>query len=321
MKDETVPNKPKLLDELRSVLRMKHYSYRTEQSYVYWARRYILFHGKKHPNTMGVPEVRLFCSYLAEKDHVSASTQNQAFNALLFLYRHVIGEELGVVDAVRAKRPRHLPVVLSQTEVERVLRLLSGTQAIMATLLYGSGLRLMECHRLRVKDIDIEKRQIVVRDGKGFKDRITVLPETVIPDLTKHLERMKALHRIFTERGYGEVELPYALERKYPNAKYEWGWQYVFPAKNVSIDPRSEWSQQADRPRRSVDASSLVSQGCVRNWLPSGCQSDAVASACTVHSEKRKRSIASVVKPTSVAGGKSGLSEPGDTVSSQTTTL
>ena len=239
MKDATVPKKPKLLDELRSVLRMKHYSYRTEQSYVYWARRYIFFHGKKHPNTMGAPEVRSFCSYLAEKEHVSASTQNQAFNALLFLYRHVVGEELGVVDAVRAKRPSRLPVVLSRTEVERVLRLLSGTQALMATLLYGSGLRLMECHRLRVKDIDIEQRQIVVRDGKGFKDRVTVLPETVIPDLTKHLERIRALHHIFTERGYGEVELPYALERKYPNAKYEWGWQYVFPAKSVSIDPRS----------------------------------------------------------------------------------
>ena len=239
MKDETVPNKPKLLDELRTALRMKHYSYRTEQCYVYWARRYILFHNKKHPNTMGASEVRSFCSYLAEKEHVSASTQNQAFNAMVFLYRHIVKKELGVVDAVRAKRPGRLPVVLSRTEVERILLFLSGTQEIMATLLYGSGLRLMECHRLRVKDIDIEQRQIVVRDGKGFKDRITVLPEAVIPGLTKHLERTKALHQLFTERGYGEVELPYALERKYPNAKYEWGWQYVFPAKKASTDPRS----------------------------------------------------------------------------------
>ncbi|MBD3270285.1 integron integrase [Candidatus Peregrinibacteria bacterium] len=239
MEDNQIPKKPKLLDELRSVLRMKHYSYRTEQSYVYWARRYIHFHNKRHPNTMGAREVRLFCSHLAEKERVSASTQNQAFNALVFLYRHVVKKEVGNVDAVRAKRPRRLPVVLSRTEVERVLSFLTGTQAIMATLLYGSGLRLMECHRLRVKDIDIEQRQITVRDGKGFKDRITVLPEAVIPDLTRHLKRTKALHQVFTERGYGEVELPYALERKYPNAKYEWAWQYVFPAKNVSTDPRS----------------------------------------------------------------------------------
>ena len=174
---------------------------------------------------MGAPEVRSFCSHLAEKEHVSASTQNQAFNALVFLYRHIVNKELGVVDAARAKRPKRLPVVLSRSEVERMLSFLADTQAIMATLLYGSGLRLMECHRLRVKDIDIEQRQIVVRDGKGFKDRITVLPEAVIPDLKKHLEKTKALHEVFTERGYGEVELPYALERKYPNAKYEWGWQ------------------------------------------------------------------------------------------------
>ena len=216
---------------------MKHYSYRTEKSYVYWARRYIYFHDKKHPKTMGSGEVRSFCSHLAEKEHVSASTQNQAFNALVFLCTHVVKKELGVIDAVRAKRTKWLPVVLARAEVERVLALLSGTRAIMATLLYGSGLRLMECHRLRVNDIDIEQRQIIVRDGKGFKDRIAVLPESVIPDLTKHLERTKALHQAFTARRYGEV--PYALEHKYPNAKYEWGWQYVFPAKYVSTDPRS----------------------------------------------------------------------------------
>lgn len=188
---------------------------------------------------MGASEVRAFLSHLAEHDNVSASTQNQALNALVFLYKRVVKKELGVIDAVRARRPKRLPVVLTRSEVQTVLSFLSGPQAIMATLLYGSGLRLMECHRLRVKDIDIEQRQIVVRDGKGFKDRITVLPESVIPDLTKHLERTKALHQVFTARGYGEVELPYALERKYPNAKYEWGWQYVFPAKDVSTDPRS----------------------------------------------------------------------------------
>ena len=166
MNEKTLPSKPKLLDELRAILRMKHYSYRTEQSYVYWARRYIRFHNMKHPNSMGALEVKSFCSHLAEQERVSASTQNQAFNALVFLYRHVVKKELGVVDAVRAKRPIRLPVVLSRVEVERVLSFLTGTQAIMATLLYGSGLRLMECHRLRVKDIDIEQRQILVRDGK-----------------------------------------------------------------------------------------------------------------------------------------------------------
>ena len=163
----------------------------------------------------------------------------QALNALVFLYKQLINKELGTIDAVRARRPKRLPVVLTNTEVYSVLSFLSGTPAIMVTLLYGGGLRLMECHRLRVKDIDFEQRQITVRDGKGFKDRITVLPESVIPEIEKHLERTKALHQVFTARGYGEVELPYALERKYPNAKYEWGWQYVFPAKNVSSDPRT----------------------------------------------------------------------------------
>jgi integron integrase len=235
VEDRARQTKPRLLDEFRTAVRVKHYSYRTEQAYVYWARRYIFFHNKRHPNTMGSDEVRAFCSHLAESERVSASTQNQAFNALVFLYKHVIKQELGAIDSVRARRPRRIPVVLTRTEVERVLSFLTGTQAIMATLLYGSGLRLMECHRLRVKDIDIEQRQIIVRDGKGFKDRITVLPEAVIPDLQKHLKRTKALHEVFTERGFGEVELPYALERKYPNAKYEWGWQYVFPANGDAL--------------------------------------------------------------------------------------
>ena len=184
-------------------------------------------------------EVRAFLSHLAQQEHVSASTQNQALNALVFLYKQVIQKELGSIDAVRARRPKRLPVVLTRSEVEKILAFLSGTPAIMATLLYGSGLRLMECHRLRVKDIDFEQHQIIVRDGKGFKDRITVLPESVIPELTNHLRKINALHKEFSRRGYGEVELPYALERKYPTAKYERGWQYVFPAKSISTDPRS----------------------------------------------------------------------------------
>jgi len=239
MDKQTDSHSPKLLDQLRTALRVKHYSYRTEKSYISWARRFIYFHNKKHPQAMGTYEVRAFLNYLAQHENVSASTQNQALNALVFLYKHVIQKELGSIDAIRARRPKRLPVVLTQKEVEKVLTFLSGTQAIMVTLLYGSGLRLMECHRLRVKDIDFELRQIVVRDGKGFKDRVTVLPESVIPELKNHLERIKALHQVFSKLGYGEVELPYALQRKYPNAKYEWGWQYVFPAKNISTDPRS----------------------------------------------------------------------------------
>ncbi len=208
MKGETLPNKPKLLDELRTALRMRHYSYRTEQCYGGWARRYIRFHNKKHPNTTGASEVRSFCSYLAGTEHVSASTQNQAFNASVFLYRHVVKQEPGVVDTVRVNRPGRLPVVLSRTGVQRMLSFLSGTQSIMDILLHGSGLRLMECHRLRVKAIEIEQRQIVVRDGKGFKDRVSVLPEAVIPDLKKHLESTKALHQIFTERDEGSPKMP-----------------------------------------------------------------------------------------------------------------
>lgn len=201
---------------------------------------------------MGTVEVRAFLSYLAQHEHVSASTQNQALNALVFLYKHVLQKELGAIDAVRARRPKRLPVVLTQNEVAAILTFLSGPKAIMATLLYGSGLRLMECLRLRVKDIDIQMRQITVRDGKGFKDRMTVLPDSVIPALRNHLGRMKALHQVFLKRGHGEVELPYALERKYPNAKHEWRWQYVFPAKNVSTDPRS-----GTRRRHHVHESTL----------------------------------------------------------------
>lgn len=190
-------------------------------SYVYWAQRYIYFHQKKRPRTLGTCEVQAFLSHLTQHEHVSASTQNQALSALVFLYKQVIQKELGSINAVRARRPKRLPVVLTQSEVEKILTFLSGTPAIMTTLLYGSGLQLMECHRLRVKDIDVEQHQIIVCDGKGFKDRVTVLPESVLPELKNHLSKIKALHKEFSRRGYGEVEPPYALERKYPNAKYE----------------------------------------------------------------------------------------------------
>ena len=252
MNDRATLQSPKLLDQLRAALRVKHYAYRTEKSYVYWVRRFIYFHQKKHPGTMGTSEVRAFLSHLAQQEHVSASTQNQALNALVFLYKQVIQKEPGSIDAVRARRPKRLPVVLTRSEVEKILAFLSGTPAIMATLLYGSGLRLMKCHRLRVKDIDFEQHQIIVRDGKGFKDRITVLPESVIPELTNHLRKINALHKEFSRRGYGEVELPYPLE---------WGWQYVFPAKSISTDPRS-----GARRRHHVHESTLqrAVKGAVR---------------------------------------------------------
>ena len=231
--------KPKLIDEVRQAMRLKHYSLRTEKSYVHWVRRYILFHHKRHPARMGTAEVRAFLSHLAVEQHVAASTQNQALNALVFLYKHVLMQELGLIDAIRARRPKRLPVVLRYEETQAVLALLSGVNHLIAGLLYGSGLRLMKCLRLRVKDLDFSAGHIVVRNGKGFKDRVTVLPEALIPQLQAHLVRVKALHEEFLRRGYGDVELPDALRRKYPNAGGEWGWQYVFPARSISTDPRT----------------------------------------------------------------------------------
>ena len=237
---ETVSTKtPKLLDRMRQVMRVKHYSLRTEKSYVYWVRRYIFFHNKRHPQEMGEKEVQSFLTNQAVDKRVSSSTQNQALNAAVFLYKHVLKKELGVIDEVRARRPKRLPVVLTREETQGVLSLLSGINHLIVSLLYGSGLRLMECLRLRVKDIDFAVKHIIVRDGKGFKDRVTILPESIIPELKEHLVRIKALHEDFLRRGYGDVELPYALIRKYPNAGREWAWQYVFPARNISTDPRT----------------------------------------------------------------------------------
>ncbi len=241
-----IPNpKLKLLDQVSEVMRFKHYSIRTETSYREWIKRFILFHGKQHPRGMGVEEVSRFLSDLAVRGKVAASTQNQAFNALLFLYREVLHQELGQIEGVeRAKRPARLPVVLSKAEVERLLAGMTGTFQLMAKLLYGTGMRLMECVRLRVKDVDFELNQIVVRDGKGFKDRVTVLPESVKGLLKAHLERVKLLHQQELKEGRGTVHLPYALERKYPSANREWCWQYVFPAAGLSRDPRSKAVQR-----------------------------------------------------------------------------
>jgi integron integrase len=235
------PTKPprKLLDRMRDLLRTQHYSLRTEQAYVAWARRFVLFHHKRHPKDMGVPEVEAFLTHLALERKVAASTQNQALSALLFLYREVLNQPLDSVDAVRARKPERLPTVLTKSEATRVISAMSGTPQLMAKLLYGSGLRVLECVRLRVKDIDFEQRCLLVRDGKGEKDRVTILPESLLTPLREHLAHVKQLHEKDLMEGKGTVYLPHALSVKYPQAEREWCWQYVFPAKSFSLDPRT----------------------------------------------------------------------------------
>lgn len=232
--------KPKLLDRLRHKIRLKHYSIRTEEAYVGWARSYILFHGKRHPRDMRASDVEAFLTHLAVERHVSASTQNQARSALLFLYKEVLEIHLPrLADVAPAKRGKRLPVVLTQHEARALLGELSGTMWLVASLLYGSGLRLLEGLRLRVKDVEFERREILVRAGKGNKDRVTVLPENVILPLQAHLGRVKVLHDKDIAEGNGEVYLPDALAGKYVNANKAWGWQYVFPSPSRSTDPRS----------------------------------------------------------------------------------
>lgn len=236
-----IPNpKAKLLDQVREVLRVKHYSIRTEDAYVGWIKRFIFFHGKRHPRELGPAEVQAFLSHLAVEGQVAASTQNQALNALVFLYNEVLHMELGALDElVRARRPKRIPVVLTKEEVQRVNAAMTGTSQLMARLLYGAGLRLMECLRLRVKDVDFAANHIIVRNGKGDQDRVTMLPTTLKPALSQHLERVKILHEKDLVDGYGAVYLPEALDRKYPNAARQWVWQYVFPSNTRSTDPRS----------------------------------------------------------------------------------
>jgi integron integrase len=229
--------KPRLLDRVREAIRTRHYSRRTEKAYVHWIKRYIFFHGKRHPAELGAPEVTAFLTSLAVHDQVAASTQNQALSALLFLYREVLGVELPWLDdVVRAKRPLHLPVVLTRDEVRAVLQRLDGVPRLMALLLYGAGLRLLECCRLRVKDVDFATNQIVIRDGKGHKDRVTMLPAAVKVALIAHLEGAREQHQSDVRHGAGWVELPGALLRKYPNAAREWGWQWVFPATRLYVE-------------------------------------------------------------------------------------
>jgi len=234
------PDSPKLLDQVRTVMRRQHYAVRTEETYVQWIVRFIHFHHLRHPQQMDTPEIEAFLNHLAVKRKVAASTQNQALSALLFLYKQVLHQPLSAkVDALRAKPSHRLPTVLSQGETRALLKALSGPPQLVARLLYGSGLRLMEGLRLRVKDIDFEQHQIVVRAGKGDRDRTTILPETLRQPLKQQLEQVKVLHQQDLAVGHGAVYLPYALERKYPNANREWGWQYLFPSHRLSVDARS----------------------------------------------------------------------------------
>jgi integron integrase len=234
------PRPPRLLEQLRDAIRRLHYSPRTEETYVHWVKRFIYFSGKRHPADLGATEVTGFLNYLARERDVAAATQNQALSALLFLYRQVLGRPLPWLDELeRARRPTRVPTVLTRAEVRRLLAAMQGTKWLMASLLYGSGLRLRECLKLRVKDIDFGYRQIVVRDGKGAKDRVTMLPASVLEPVKLHLRTVRELHERDVREGCGDVELPHALGRKYPRAQYEWAWKFVFPSHKLSTDPHT----------------------------------------------------------------------------------
>jgi len=234
-------SKIKLLDQVRNSLITRHYSIRTEEAYLHWIRNFILFHNKKHPIDLNEKHISEYLSYLAVQKNVAASTQNQAMSAILYLYREVLKTNLDDLPEIKcAKKPAKLPLVFSKNEIKLLFLVIDEKYRLMAGLLYGSGLRLMECLRLRIKDIDFDYKQIQVRDGKGSKDRITTMPQSIISALKTHLERVKHIHKNDLQEGYGGVYLPFALQRKYPNANKEWGWQYVFPSEKRSIDPRSD---------------------------------------------------------------------------------
>jgi integron integrase len=231
----------KLLEQVSDIIRLKHYSYKTEKSYINWIKRYIIFHGKRHPREMGGKEIEEFLTHLAVEENVAASTQNQALNAILFLYKEVLKQELDLkVDAVRAKRSKYLPTVLTKEEVLAIINNLSGVYQLVVKLLYGTGLRQTECLQLRVKDLDFAQQQLTIRDTKGMESRVTMLPTSLIEELQLHLQIVKRQHQQDLEKGYGSVYLPFALERKYKNADREWIWQFVFPSDRISQDPRSK---------------------------------------------------------------------------------
>ncbi len=271
-------NPPRLLDQMRAVLRRKHYALRTEEAYTGWVIRYVRFHGTRHPRELGEPDVSAFLTHLAVVDHVAASTQNQALCALLFLYREVLGQPLAQSLAIApAKRPEHLPVVLSRSEARVVLAALTGTHHLMASLRYGSGLRLLECLRLRVKDIDFDRHQLTVRQGKGGKDRTTMLPALLHAPLRAQLADAQRLHAADLRAGFGRIELPHALDRKISHADREWRWQYLFPSGNRSIDPRS-----GSERRHHLDPSGL--QKAVRRAAETTCSTKRVTCHTFRHS-------------------------------------
>ncbi|MDH5648198.1 MAG: integron integrase [Gammaproteobacteria bacterium] len=230
---------PRLLEQLRFAIRIRHYSLFTEKAYVYWVRFYVRYHKMQHPNNLSESHVEQFLGFLAEKRKVSSSTQNQALNALVFLYKHVLNKPLGEFSAPRAKRPRKLPVVLSQSEIENIFKYLANRERLVVRLLYGTGMRLMEALRLRIQDVDFDRNLILIRDGKGKKDRVTLLPKTLTPDLHKAVHNALAVHKLDVSQGFGEASLPYALAKKYPKAPWLPGWQYVFPASKRGVDPVS----------------------------------------------------------------------------------
>ncbi len=232
---------PDLLQQVRNVIRVKHYALNTEKSYVSWIKRFILFHKKRHPASLGAREVGEFLTHLAVKRRNSGGTQDSALNAIVFLYKYVLKKEIGIIDNIqRAKKHKRLPVVFTREEARKVIDRLDGTKNLIGCVLYGSGVRLKECLRLRVKDIEFNYNQIIARDTKGRVDRVTLLPETIQTPLKEHLKKVKALHDQDLKDGFGRVYLPYALDRKYPKANIQWAWQYVFPAARRSIDPRSD---------------------------------------------------------------------------------
>ena len=232
--------KTKLLDEVRKVIRLRHYSPKTEESYVNWIRKYVLYHNKKHPRDMGEKEIRDYLNYLSLTQNVSYSTQNQALNAIIFLYKNVIKKELGNLNFEKAKRVKHIPVVLSKNEVELILNQLEGIVKLIVSLLYGSGLRLNECLSIRIKDVDVDYMQIIIRDGKGGKDRRTMIPGSLINQLKKQIEKVKQIHTSDLKCCGGFTDLPYALEKKYPNANKQFGWQYLFPASKQIYVPKTK---------------------------------------------------------------------------------
>jgi integron integrase len=258
-------SQPKLLDRVRHAIRTRHYSRRTEEAYATWIRRYIIFHRKTHPARMGASEVSQFLTWLAVDRRVSASTQNQALSALLFLYKQVLAIEIGAVPpVVRARTPERLPVVLSRDEVGAILKQLTGTERLVVMVLYGSGVRLEECLDLRVKDLDFDRHQIIVRQGKGQKDRVTMLPVAAREALTAHLAEVRRLHERDLAGGLGRVALPFALDRKFPNAATEWRWQFVFPARRICRAPRF------GPPSRYHLHESVVQKAVARAWRQAG---------------------------------------------------